>query len=263
MDNPSTKRSAGFQLILVTPSTKIKIIPDLTQLIMRDMGIDIGGTQIRAISAAAILSASIVYLSMMIFTQSSLGQLQQPDNVARGNTTETVNLENITSQQQPRSVNETIFSAYVSPELGVQIDHPTDWSPIVREYTDDVRVLEFNASRSEMMQLLPPTVRISSAPQPDIRSLDQLTESLLAIANDYPRFSLKENTTESLGNITAQEVLYTYGSADPTQQFTLQAMDIWTLNDGKRYIFSYIAPMSEFSMNLPVVEHMIRSLSFE
>lgn len=53
-----------------------------------------------------------------------------------------------------------------------------------------------------MMQLLPPTVRISSAPQPDMQSLDQLTESLITIASDYPRFDLKENATQSLGNVT-------------------------------------------------------------
>ena len=216
----------------------------------------------RAISPMAILYASVACL-LMIGTHSSLGQLQQSDNTATSNSTQTVNLQNITSQQQPRSVNDTEFSTYISPELGIQIDHPTDWSPIISEYADDVLVLEFNASRSQMMQLLPPTVRISSAPQPNISNLDQLTDSLLAIASDYPRFSLKENSTQSLGNITAQKVLYTYGSADPSQQFTLEAMDIWTLKDGKRYVISYIAPMSEFSMNLPVVEHMIRTLSFE
>jgi hypothetical protein len=226
------------------------------------MSVNISGTQMRAISLMAILSASVACL-LMIGTHSSLGQLQQSDNTATSNSTQTVNLQNITSQQQPRSVNDTEFSTYVSPELGIQIDHPTDWSPIISEYADDVLVLEFNASRSQMMQLLPPTVRISSAPQPNISNLDQLTDSLLAIASDYPRFSLKENSTQSLGNITAQKVLYTYGSADPSQQFTLQAMDIWTLKDGKRYVISYIAPMSEFSMNLPVVEHMIRTLSFE
>jgi hypothetical protein len=226
------------------------------------MSIGISGTQMRAISLMAIWSASVACLSI-ISTQSSLGQLQQSDNTAISNSTQTVNLQNITSQQQPRSINDTVFSTYISPELGIQIDHPTDWSPLIREYADDVLVLEFNASRSEMMQLLPPTVRISSAPQPDISNLDQLTNSLLAIASDYPRFSLKENSTQSLGNLTAQKVLYTYGTADPSQQFTLQAMDIWTLKDGKRYVISYIAPMSEFSMNLPVVEHMIRTLTFE
>jgi hypothetical protein len=226
------------------------------------MNIGISGTQMRAISLMAIWSASVACLSI-ISTQSSLGQLQQSDNTAIRNSTQTVNLQNITSQQQPRSINDTVFSTYISPELGIQIDHPTDWSPLIREYADDVLVLEFNASRSEMMQLLPPTVRISSAPQPDISNLDQLTNSLLAIATDYPRFSLKENSTQSLGNLTAQKVLYTYGTADPSQQFTLQAMDIWTLKDGKRYVISYIAPMSEFSMNLPVVEHMIRTLTFE
>ncbi|HET6640560.1 MAG TPA: hypothetical protein VFG77_03030, partial [Nitrososphaeraceae archaeon] len=161
------------------------------------------------------------------------------------------------------SVNETEFATYVSPVLGIQIDHPTNWSPIVREFADNVQVLEFNASRSEMMQLLPPTVRISAAPQPDIQSLSQLTESLLAVASDYPRFNLRENGTDTLGNVTAQKILYTYGSGDPSQQFTLQAMDIWALKDGKRYVFSYIAPTSEFSLNLPVAERMIRSLSFE
>jgi PsbP-like protein len=226
------------------------------------MNIGISGTQMRAISLMAIWSASVACLSI-ISTQSSLGQLQQSDNTAISNSSQTVNLQNITSQQQPRSINDTVFSTYISPELGIQIDHPTDWSPLTREYADDVLVLEFNASRSEMMQLLPPTVRISSAPQPDISNLDQLTNSLLAIASDYPRFSLKENSTQSLGNLTAQKVLYTYGTADPSQQFTLQAMDIWTLKDGKRYVISYIAPMSEFSMNLPVVEHMIRTLTFE
>ncbi len=243
-------------------STKTKIIPALTQLIMGDRINEISRTHIKALAAVTLLSASISCLPILCI-QSSLGQLQQPDSDKIGNSTQTINLQNITSQQQPRSVNETEFATYVSPELGIQIDHPTDWSPIIREFSDDVQVLEFNASRSKMMQLLPPTLRISAAPQPDIQNLNQLTESLLAIASSYPRFDLKENDTDTLGNVTAQKVLYTYGSGDPSQQFTLEAMDIWTLKDGKRYVFSYIAPMSEFSMNLPVAEHMIRSISFE
>jgi hypothetical protein len=229
---------------------------------MRDKIVEIGRIQVKTLAAIAFLSAGLVYLPI-ICIQSSFSQVQQPDSIISGNSTQTINLQNITSQQQPRSVNETEYATYVSPELGIRIDHPTDWSPIIREPADDVQVLEFNASRTTMMQLLPPTVRISSAPQPDTKSLSQLTESLLAIAIEYPMFGLKENATDALGNVTAQRVLYTYGSGDPSQQFTLQAMDIWTLKDGKRYVFSYIAPMSEFSMNLPVVEHMIRSFSFE
>ncbi len=243
-------------------STKIKIIPPLTQLIMRDRIIEKSGTQIKTLAAVALLSVSITCLPILC-DQLSLGQLQQPDNGKSSNSTQTINLQNITSQQKPLSVNETEFATYVSPVLGIQIDHPTNWSPIVREFADNVQVLEFNASRSEMMQLLPPTVRISAAPQPDIQSLSQLTESLVAVASDYPRFNLRENGTDTLGNVTAQKILYTYGSGDPSQQFTLQALDIWALKDGKRYVFSYIAPTSEFSLNLPVAERMIRSLSFE
>ena len=243
-------------------STKIKIIPALTQLIMRDRIIEKSGTQIKTLAAVALLSASITCLPILC-SQSSLGQLQQPDNGKSSNSTQTINLQNITSQQEPLSVNETEFATYVSPQLGIQIDHPTNWSPIVREFAGNVQVLEFNASRSEMMQLLPPTVRISAAPQPDIQSLSQLTDSLLAVASDYPRFDLRENGTDTLGNVTAQKILYTYGSGDPSQQFTLQALDIWALKDGKRYVFSYIAPTSEFSLNLPVADRMIRSLSFE
>lgn len=249
-------------MILMASSTKIKIIPALTQLIMRDRIIKNSGTQIRTLAAAALLFASITY-SPIFCNQLSMGQLQQPDNAKSSNFTQTINLQNITSQQKPLSVNETQFATYVSPVLGIKIDHPTNWSPIVREFADDVQVLEFNASRSEMMQLLPPTVRISAAPQPAIQSLGQLTESLLGVASDYPRFNLRENGTDTLGNVTAQKILYTYGSGDPSQAFTLQALDIWALKDGKRYVFSYIAPTSEFSLNLPVAEHMIRSLSFE
>lgn len=220
----------------------------------------ISGSEIKTFAVVVLLSAVICLPILCV--QQSFGQQQQDDS-SSNNSTQAINLQNITSQQEPRSVNESEFATYVSPELGIQIEHPIDWSPIIREYTDNVRVLEFNASRSEMMQLLPPTVRISSAPQPDIQSLDQLTKSLITIASDYPRFDLKENATQALGNVTAQKVLYTYGSGDPSQQFTLQAMDIWTLKDGTRYVFSYIAPLSEFSLNLPVVDHMIGSLSFE
>lgn len=217
-------------------------------------------TEIKTFAVVVLLSAVICLPILCV--QQLFGQQQQNDS-SSNNSTQTINLQNITSQQEPRSVNESEFATYVSPELGIQIEHPIDWSPIIREFADDVQVLEFNASRSEMMQLLPPTVRISSAPQPDIQGLDQLTKSLITIASDYPRFDLKENATQALGNVTAQRVLYTYGSGDPSQQFTLQAMDIWTLKDGTRYVFSYIAPLSEFSLNLPVVEHMIGSLSFE
>jgi len=220
----------------------------------------ISGTEIKTFAVVVLLSAVICLPILCV--QQSFGQQQQDDS-SSNNSTQAINLQNITSQQEPRSVNESEFATYVSPELGIQIEHPIDWSPIIREYADNVQVLEFNASRSEMMQLLPPTVRISSAPQPDIQSLDQLTKSLITIASDYPRFDLKENATQALGNVTAQKVLYTYGSGDPSQQFTLQAMDIWTLKDGTRYVFSYIAPLSEFSLNLPVVDHMIGSLSFE
>lgn len=220
----------------------------------------ISGTEIKTFAVVVLLSAVICLPILCV--QQSFGQQQQDDS-SSNNSTQAINLQNITSQQEPRSVNESEFATYVSPELGIQIEHPIDWSPIIREYADNVQVLEFNASRSEMMQLLPPTVRISSTPQPDIQSLDQLTKSLITIASDYPRFDLKENATQALGNVTAQKVLYTYGSGDPSQQFTLQAMDIWTLKDGTRYVFSYIAPLSEFSLNLPVVDHMIGSLSFE
>lgn len=220
----------------------------------------ISGTEIKTFAVVVLLSAVICLPILCV--QQSFGQQQQDDS-SSNNSTQAINLQNITSQQEPRSVNESEFATYVSPELGIQIEHPIDWSPIIREYADNVQVLEFNASRSEMMQLLPPTVRISSTPQSDIQSLDQLTKSLITIASDYPRFDLKENATQAIGNVTAQRVLYTYGSGDPSQQFTLQAMDIWTLKDGTRYVFSYIAPLSEFSLNLPVVDHMISSLSFE
>lgn len=227
---------------------------------MGDKIMKISGTEIKTFGVVVLLSAVICLPILCV--QQSFGQQQQDDS-SSNNSTQAINLQNITSQQEPRSVNESEFATYVSPELGIQIEHPIDWSPIIREYADNVQVLEFNASRSEMMQLLPPTVRISSAPQPDIQSLDQLTKSLITIASDYPRFDLKENATQALGNVTAEKVLYTYGSGDPSQQFTLQAMDIWTLKDGTRYVFSYIAPLSEFSLNLPVVDHMIGSLSFE
>jgi hypothetical protein len=250
------------QLNLKSSFNNIKIIPSLTQHIMKDKFIiEISRSQFKLLVIVALLSAGAIWLPNL-GTQSSLGQLQQPDDDINGNSEETINLQNITSQQQPRLPNETEFAIYVSPELGIQIDHPTDWSPTVREFAGDVQVLEFNASRSSMMQLLPPTVRISVAPQPDIQNLSQLSENLLEIANDYPRFVLQENVTDILGNATAQKVIYTYGSGDPSQQFTLQAMDIWTLKDGKRYVFSYIAPKSEFSMNLPLTEQMIRSFSF-
>lgn len=239
---------------LIGTFNNIKIIPALTQHIMRDKIIELSRTKIKVLVAMAILSAGVICLPNF-WIQPSLGQLQQP--------TQIISLQNITSQQQARSVNETEFATYASPELGIQIDHPIDWPPIIREFADGVQVLEFNASRFTQTQLLPPTLRISSAPQPDIQNLSQLTESLLAIASDYPRFVLKENATSALGNVTAQKVLYTYGSPDPSQQFTLQAMDIWTLKDGKRYVFSYIAPLSEFPMNLPFAERMIRSLTFE
>lgn len=227
---------------------------------MGDKIMKISGTEIKTFAVVVLLSAVICLPILCV--QQSFGQQQQDDS-SSNNSTQAINLQNITSQQEPRSVNESEFATYVSPELGIQIEHPIDWSPIIREYADNVQVLEFNASRSEMMQLLPPTVRISSTPQSDIQSLDQLTKSLITIASDYPRFDLKENATQALGNVTAQKVLYTYGSGDPSQQFTLQAMDIWTLKDGARYVFSYIAPLSEFSLNLPVVDHMIGSLSFE
>ena len=194
--------------------------------------------QIKILTATALLSAVICLPAICV--QSLSSQQQQNESGIGGKSIQTINIQNMTSQLQPPSSNESKFATYFSPELGIQIDHPTDWSPIIRKFPDQVQVLEFNTSRSEMMQLLPPTVRISSAPQPDIPNLQQLTETLLSIASNYPKFDLKDNATLALGNVTAQKVLYTYGSADPSQQLSLQALDIWTIKDGKRYVFSYI-----------------------
>lgn len=246
---------------------KIKIKHHLTLLVMRNTNTVTSEIHIKTLPiAVALLTLGIIYLPIGSI-QPVLGQAQQESvsGSTNGNATEAINIENLTShfQQAVRSVNETEFSTYVSPELGLRIEHPSDWSPVIKEFDGDVQVLEFNTTRSAVMQLLPPTVRISSAPQPDMQNLSQLTESLLAIAGSYPGFALKENTTAALGNVTAEKALYTYGTGDPTQQFSLQSMDIWTLKDGKRYVFSYIAPVPEFPINLQIVEQMIRSISFE
>jgi len=205
----------------------------------------------------AVLSVSVSVL-LLLFAQSSLAQ----EDLIEDNGTQSFSLQNLTSQQI-RMANESEFSSYISPALGIKIEHPIGWSPVSTELPGDVKVLQFNTTRSEEMQLLPPTVRISSAPLETNQSLDQLTENLLAIASSYPEYELKESVTQDLGNLTGHKVLYTYGSSDPSQVFTLQALDIWAINDGNRYVFSYIAPLPEFPINLSLVEHMLDSLSFE
>jgi hypothetical protein len=213
----------------------------------------------------AVFCIGIALLSAICYSivtaQPAIGLQQQPSKA--GERGLTVNLQNLTSQQPQRVLNESEFSRYMSPALGLKIEHPNDWTPLTKQYPGDVQVLEFNATRSSMMQLLPPTVRISLAPLAINQTIDQLTKNLLRVASDYPQFDLKQNISQSLGNITGHKVIYTYGSGDPSQQFTLQAMDIWAIKDGQRYVFSYIAPVSEFPLNLPIVEHMIKSVSFE
>ena len=126
---------------------KIKIIPALTQHIMRYVFIEISRTRFKLLATVALLSAVVICLPNLCI-QSSSGQLPQPGNDFKDNSTQTINLQNISSQQGPRPVNETEFATYVSPELGIQIDHPTDWSPIVREFADDIQVLEFKDRKS-------------------------------------------------------------------------------------------------------------------
>jgi hypothetical protein len=237
---------------------KIKILHIFIQLIVKHKTIDDRPDLVIFCTGIALLSA---ICCSIVASQPTIGQQQEPSNAGeRGPTT---NLQNLTSQQPQRILNKSEFSSYVSPALGLKIEHPNDWSPLTKQYPGDVQVLEFNATRSSMMQLLPPTVRISSAPLESNQTIAQLTKDLLRVAGGYPQFDLKQNISQSLGNVTGHKVLYTYGSGDPSQQFTLQAMDIWTIKDGKRYVFSYIAPVSEFSLNLPIVEHMIKSISFE
>jgi hypothetical protein len=239
---------------------KFKILPIFTQLIVKRKTIDDRLDLVIVIFCIGIALLS-TFCCSIVTSQPTIGQQQQSSIAAdRGMT---INLQNLTSQQPQRILNDSEFSLYLSPALGIKIEHPNDWTPLTRQYPGDVQVLEFNATRSSMMQILPPTVRISSAPLEGNQTIGQLTKTLLTIASGYPQFDLKQNISQSLGNITGQKVLYTYGSGDPSQQFTLQAMDIWTIKDGKRYVFSYIAPVYEFSLNLPIVEHMIKSISFE
>lgn len=238
--------------------TKIKIMHLLTLLSMGKIFWTASSPGLACVCGTiAVLSVSVSVL-LLLFAQSSLAQ----EDSIEDNGTQSFSLQNLTSQQI-QLANESEFSSYISPALGIKIEHPIGWSPVSTELPGDVQVLQFNTTRSEEMQLLPPTVRISSAPLETNQSLDQLTENLLAIASSYPEYELKESVTQGLGNLTGHKVLYTYGSSDPSQVFTLQALDIWTIKDGNRYVFSYIAPLPEFPINLSLVEHMLDSLSFE
>jgi len=153
-----------------------------------------------------------------------------------------------------------VFEPYENPSLGIKLQHPKDW-PVSTQKLGQTTVIRLNSTRQSDMETIPPVILVSIEALPQSsKTLDDLTRSNMADAAKLNNFHLIESNTTQLGDHVAKKILYSYSSDDPSLTFPLKSMDIWTVSNGKKYIFSYIDAQHEFVKQLPIVNKILGSI---
>jgi hypothetical protein len=155
------------------------------------------------------------------------------------------------------------YEIYENSTLGIKLQHPRDWPVSVQEI-GPATVIKFNSTRQSEMDTIPPVVLVSIGKlPPGNRTLADLTRINMAEAAKIKGFHLIESNATKLGGLDARKIVYSYSSYDPSLTFPLNSMDIWTVNYGKKYTFSFIDTQHEFTKQLPAVKKILDSLEIK
>lgn len=155
------------------------------------------------------------------------------------------------------------YKMYENSTLGIKLQHPRDW-PVSAHKIGPTMVIKFNSTRQSEMDTIPPVVLISIGKlPPGNKTLADLTRINMAEAAKTKGFHLIESNATKLGGLDAKKIIYSYNSYDPSLTFPLNSMDIWTVNNGKKYTFSFIDTQHEFTKQLPTVKKILDSLEIK
>src|SRR5918999_1180288 len=118
------------------------------------------------------------------------------------------------------------FSIYDNPDVGIKFLYPLGWEPVIKKGSDNSTIIE----------ILFPNMTID---------------------NNAGNFSSGHrhgpSTSFIILSIEAEASLIT------PSEFVFQSMNIWTINEDKKYTISYSQPVEEYPTYLGIVQHMVDS----
>jgi hypothetical protein len=121
------------------------------------------------------------------------------------------------------------FSIYDNPDAGIKFLYPLGWEPVISRGTDN----------SSIIEILFPNMTID---------------------NNVGNFSTGHQHGPSTSFIVLSiEEEASYLSDDPNMTGVFQSLNIWTINEDKKYTISYSQPVEEYPTYLGIVQHMIDS----
>ena len=93
-------------------------------------------------------------------------------------------------------------------------------------------------------------------------ALISLTKQNLALANQtLANFQLIKSYETTFAGNSAHKIVYSFTepSLVTPSEFVFQSMNIWTINEDKKYTISYSQPVEEYPTYLGIVQHMVDS----
>jgi len=209
----------------------------------------------------------------IFFTKITGNLSSQLTDTASLGTTETNATDAASTLAVEEPKEEGAFLTYENPNYGIKIQYPSSWVKIEEQEgggelgstaTTPVLVSFFSPAKSPTDEH-PESVNIVVEVLPSQTfTLDEYTQSGI---NEL-RTSLQDvNIIESTDNTTlagnpAHKIIYTFTFIDkdnPSNQLSIKNMQIWTVKNGKAYVFSYGGVVSEFSESLADAQKMIDS----
>ena len=209
----------------------------------------------RSSSRIATLFILLIF-SLSFSTITMLYTFQHQQAMAQTNTTASSQATN-TTEQNP-------FLQYENTTYGIKIQYPAGygWQLSLSNQTSEDNVynyiVAFFSPRDRVSDSVIETVNIAMenlTPEENITLDAYSTLQISQLSQSATNFDLKESTPTVLAGIPAYKIVY----SEILQQVPLQVMQVWTINDNKAYVITYIAEAPKYSTYLPVVQKMIDS----
>jgi hypothetical protein len=159
-----------------------------------------------------------------------------------------------------------VYLPYENTNYGIKMQYPSSWEKVdeqIQQGTITILASFFSPAKNATEPPQNVNIGIEDLPSQTF-TLDEYTQGgINQLRISLQDFNITESTENlSLGGNPAHKIIYTYSLTDkdsPFNQLPLKNMQIWTVKNGKAYIFSYGGVASQFSGSLAEAQKMIDS----
>jgi hypothetical protein len=137
------------------------------------------------------------------------------------------------------------FTTYENPRFGIRVQYPSDWGRLDLSFLGASADIDFypldDTSGAKDVR-----IQVNQLPVQNM-TLEQYTDTQI---NSTEGQILESNAT-TLGNLIAQEIVFT--------NIGLKTLQVWTLKDDKVYTFTYVAEEDDYENDLQIAQRIIES----